>query len=275
VHSKNTSSYTWGSRLALLGGTKIGASRRVLTFDTFPARAPKGELSHNFHYWTDYCDLAIEFQHEIAKHSKLLIVQGKQNWLLVREHIEKQEGVIVTRIPLFISSLKESISFYGEPAELLVVQAKATMAVKQIIIPSYHGEWLFYDDARHYITARMIDMTWNACAGIAGLNTVNTGYFEWKVTVNPKMTNSKPSILDRVIHLAMQEKDGHAIDEKIVREEFSGWICKNSSAVKPSMVPPLLSLTAPSMPRILQLLRHPPDYRVHLFDLEEHPKPSS
>ena len=137
-----TSERTYGYTLKIQE-TKIGTSRRVLTFDTFPVRTvkpTKGEFSDEFYFWTEYCDLAIEYQHEIAKYFKLRIVLGKQNWLLVREHIEKQDDVVVTRIPYSISLVKETISFYGEPAQLLIVQDKATMAVKQIIFPSYHSE---------------------------------------------------------------------------------------------------------------------------------------
>jgi hypothetical protein len=135
------------------------------------------------------------------------------------------------------------------------------------------GEHAVRDEYSGQTTARMMDMTWNACTAIAGLNILNAGYFEWQVTVNPKRTNSKPSIVDSYSS-CYAGKDGHAIDEKTVREEFAGCICKVLSAVKPSMVPPL-SLNAPSMSRVLELLRHPPDYLVQPFDLEEHPKASS
>jgi hypothetical protein len=101
------------------------------------------------------------------------IVLGKQNWLLVREYIQKQANVVVTAIPLFVG--KGTVSFYGSPAELLVVQDKAMITVKQIIIPSYHGEWLFYANDSNYTQARIMDMTWNACAAIAGIDTVNAG----------------------------------------------------------------------------------------------------
>jgi hypothetical protein len=214
--------------------TKIGASPRVLTFDTFPVRTPKpekGEFYNSFKYWTEYCDLAIEFQHEIAQYSKLRIVLGKQNWLLVQEHIEKQKDVVVTRVPLFIGSLRETVSFYSSPAELLVVQDKVMIVVKQIIIPSYHGEWLFYANSSNYMQARIMDITWNACAAIAGINTVNAGYFEWKVTA--KQQKGRNPFIQRLVQIVAQEKRGIFRDEEKVKEEFSDWIYKNTKLLNP------------------------------------------
>jgi hypothetical protein len=216
--------------------TKLGTSPRVLTFDTFPvriAKPKKGEIYDDLRYWTEYCDLATEFQHEIAKYSKIRIVLGKQNWLLVQEHIEKQNDVVITRIPLFIKfgSKKETIQFYGKPAELLVVQEKVMRNIRQIIIPSYHGEWLFY--ANDPLPARIMDMTWNACAAIAGIDTVNAGYFEWKVTHQRKSGRIGPFI-QRLIYIVGEEKKGVYFDEEKVKEEYSDWIHKNSELLNPT-----------------------------------------
>ena len=215
--------------------TKIGASRRVLTFDTFPVRTTKPgkgrELGDNFFYWTEYCDLAIKFQHEISKHAKLRLVLGKQNWLLVREYIQKQEDVVVTRIPLFATSGREPLRFYGEQAHLLVVQDKLTMAVKQIIIPSYHAEWLYHASLSSSAQARMMDKMWNACAAIAGLDSVNSGYFEWKVARNPEERGTLVSVILRLLVL---ENDGHFTDEETVRDMFSPWISQNSERLDPA-----------------------------------------
>jgi hypothetical protein len=214
--------------------TKIGTSPRVLTFDTFPVRMAKPKKGEEFYdslsNWTEYCDLATEFQHEIAKYSKMRIVPGKQNWLLVQEHIEKQKDVVVTRIPLFIK--KETTQFYGKPAELLVVQDKVMMVVKQIIVPSYHGEWLFYADASNRTPARIMDITWNACAAIAGIDTVNVGYFEWKVTT--KQVKGKGPMLQKLIFIVAEEKRGIYTDDERVKDEFSSWISSNSELLDPT-----------------------------------------
>ncbi|KIM99128.1 hypothetical protein OIDMADRAFT_56295 [Oidiodendron maius Zn] len=216
--------------------TKIGTSRRVLTFDTFPVRTTKPgkgrEFGDNFFYWTEYCDLAIKFQHEISKHAKLRLVLGKQNWLLVREYVQKQEDVVVTRIPLFVTSGREPLRFYGEQAHLLVVQDKSTMAVKQIIIPSYHAEWLYHASLGSNAQARMMDKMWNGCAAIAGLNSVNSGYFEWKVARNPE--EGCGTFVSEIVCLVALEKDGYLTDDKRVRDMFSSWISQNSERLDPA-----------------------------------------
>lgn len=148
----------------------------------------------------------------------------------MREDVEKREDLVVTRVPYFIPGVQGIINFLGEPAHILAVQDKATMALKQIILLSYHGEWLFYANGSHHTEARMMDATWNTCAALAGLNTVNAGYFEWKVTATQKKKGSTPAMVQRAIYLVKMEKHGEPVNEERVREEFSGWIRKNSKA---------------------------------------------
>jgi hypothetical protein len=156
-------------------------------------------------------------------------VLGKQNWDVVRSDLEAQGGLVVTGIPLFIDDgeTKETVDLYDKPAEILVVQQAKTMEVRQLVFPSYHGEWLFFRDITKLEGARLMDFVWNACAAAIGISTVNVGYFSWKVS-SGKHGKSGFTLLNKLVMLVSRERKGHTTDEARLRKDCAKWLSANS-----------------------------------------------
>lgn len=153
---------------------------------------------------------------------------------MISHHIRNRADVVVTSIPLFVvvDGIRETSHLYQKPAELLVVQDKTTMVIKQIIIPSYHGEWYFYaqPSPANLKIARMMDMTWNACIAVVGAEDVNAGYCEWKVA-QPK--HKRGALVWDVVGVVQQERQGIFLDEETVKERFADWLSGNSQFLEP------------------------------------------
>lgn len=205
----------------------------------FPMRTSPPKKSRSFHctwdFWAEYRDLAVQFQHEITSASKVYIVLGREDWELVCKDIEKdREGLVVTRV-----ALSDSVDYYERRAQLLVVR-DTQRVIKQIILPSYHLEWIFRAERtdRNLEMARMMDVVWNFAAAVCGMDTVHSTYFEWKVGQSVKEVkndwpNMKGNDLWRARVMLGWEKANGPIDKQVVAEVFSSWLEFNAEALDP------------------------------------------
>ena len=220
---------------------KLGAAgARALTVDMFPMRASPlkgGKCFHsNWDFWEEYRDLATKFQYEMTRASKVRIVLGRENWEIVRKDLESRSDRVVTRVPL-----SSTANYYEEKAHILVVRNKDGV-IQQIVLPSYHPEWVFHADRndRNLEMARLMDVVWNFAAAIAGIDTTHHNYFAWKVTQSSPSTevrgdwvNMKGNDLWKVRVMLGWEKANGLIEEDVVRTVFATWLSFNSDRLDP------------------------------------------
>lgn len=109
--------------------------------------------------------------------SKIRVVLGCENWELVCKDLEEQKDLVVTSV-----ALSDSANYYEHKARLLLVRDKQRV-VRQIVLPSYHLEWIFYAEPteRNLEMARLMDLVWNFAGAVAELDTGHINYFVWKV----------------------------------------------------------------------------------------------
>ena len=231
---------------------KIGSSNKVLTIDMYPRRmSPKDfDAAQKEPWWVEYQSVCQELLAELTQYSKIVVVMGRANNLQLVPFFANN-SMKVKKVDIFVEDNNQNLvkaKMFGEDAVMHIVDKHSE--IKQIFLPSYHGEWLRFhsrDKTADRIGSRMCDMLWEFAASVAGLTEVNTGYFQWNCVVNGnrardwKFPEGIP-VHQKIRILSAWEKKNpsESVPQSLLKDLSGDWVSnpQNAQFFKPEWVPP-------------------------------------
>ena len=223
---------------------KIGASDQILTMDAIPLRREMPEGGGNpfdkEDWWPKFQIEAEKLLAALVQKAKFRLVLGKENWDAFRSQLKEYHGIKYTGIDILVDN--QAIDIYGSRAQFYVIQNAKTSKVIQIVLPSYHLMTFFYSTGHG--AAKLCDFTWNVCAAVAGLKTVNSAYFDWKNEHGRNPSSKMGRTLRKAIELRAREKRDGPMEQAEVGKIFSPWLEKNSHLLRPEDGTRLQQITA-------------------------------
>ncbi|KAG4415105.1 hypothetical protein IFR04_011742 [Cadophora malorum] len=217
---------------------KLGQTGSVLTLDSYPRRMkapkPRGNPFVVMSYWKELHEMSRKFLAEVSKHSRIRIILGEDNWVDFLQDITKSSDVTYTKIPISEYG-KEAFELYGRPYSMYVARGKLDRKIRQLVFASWHLERFFYPMCVE--AAKIHDTIWNICAAIAGLDTVQSDYFEHSVvkkSLSISRWNGKNGDLVGVVvaMVGWEKRHNQVMDEGVVRHIFGSWLRENEQLLE-------------------------------------------
>ncbi|KAH8902447.1 hypothetical protein BR93DRAFT_237858 [Coniochaeta sp. PMI_546] len=198
--------------------TKIGPSQAVKVQDRIMARhecEKQVDWSRAFPNWAEMAERFLSFNRFLNEDSPILILMGNENCRrdnlgdLVR--LGQDDEICWIRFAV-------AAKLFGDGASFALVRNKTTRAIKRVVFLSWHPNRFFHSGPKVY--GAYHDLIFNACCELAGIDSVNEGYFTWKL----KKWEPPLNMLNR---LRTYEKQTHLLDEGLVRTLLSNLIKDN------------------------------------------------